>query len=104
MKEAHPQDLWPLPSNKQVFHAHRCLKDRLQSASALVAHESVREEEILVDSMDDGMAQLYAASPARLLVIQDGELTYLGGCAPAFYRPEEVREVLRGHVQALEGI
>ena len=54
----------------------------------------VPREEIVVDGMDDPVAHVYGAEPLRLMVNQDGILTYLGEWGPLSYSPGKLRDFL----------
>ena len=50
---------------------------------------------VWVDTMTDACNKAYGGKPERLVVIQDGIVTYEGKQGPMGYDPEEVRAILK---------
>lgn len=94
-QEAHPAELWPLPRSRFSIRTHASLRQRLHAAALLAESGAVPREELVVDGMDDPMGHVYGALPSRLMVIQDGVLTYLGGSVPLHHSTSKLGDFLR---------
>ena len=96
IKEAHPSDGWAMPRNEQQgisIPDPRTYEERVKVAKKAC---DVLEIKIpcLVDGIDNGVNQAYAAWPDRVyLVDQEGNIAVAGGQGPAGFRPavEQVR-------------
>ncbi len=74
IQEAHPTDLWQLPSNvrdKVLFASAKSNEDRTSTASACVRKLGI-EIPALVDDIDDHAERAYTAWPDRLYAIGKG--------------------------------
>ena len=50
---------------------------------------------IVVDHMDNGMSNLFAAHPERLVVVQSGIVKFIGGRGPEDYSVDALRNYLQ---------
>ncbi|MCH2447095.1 MAG: deiodinase family protein, partial [Candidatus Marinimicrobia bacterium] len=48
----------------------------------------------LVDGMDNAAAEVFAAWPERIYILNKGKLHYTGGPGPYEFNPEEAKESL----------
>jgi hypothetical protein len=65
-----------------------------------IARQFARDEDVavpmLVDTMDDAVANAYAALPDRVFVVgRNGGFSYVGGVGPAGFHPEEIEPLLQ---------
>jgi hypothetical protein len=90
-------DGWQTESNEQegiCILQHTTFEGRL-AAARLCAERLALTIPMLVDSMDNAAAELFAAWPERIYIIgRDGRLVYQGGPGPYEFRPQEAREAL----------
>lgn len=57
----------------------------------------------LVDEMDDGVNQAYAAWPTRLYLIGlDGRVVYAGGLGPFGFKPAELTAAIEGYLGEMD--
>ena len=93
LQEAHPSDVWPLPFFDRI-PLHSSLMERLEMAATLVNRGTIAVDEMVVDGVEDRMANVYGASPARFMVVLDGVIVYLQGFAPIEYSPSDLKTFL----------
>jgi hypothetical protein len=94
--EAHPLDEWALLDHEKFSRLqHRTIEERMSSANVLKSEGLVGE--LVVESMKNRSADLYASQPERLYVILDGKIVFKGGLGPMDYRPEAVRKWINEH-------
>lgn len=97
IREAHPEDEWKMPSNKDAgvcYQQPKTLAQRVAIANDFKQrfHYSLP---LLVDSMDNRADSLYGAWPERIYVIEaDGTIAYKGKLGPFGFHPEELEEWL----------
>lgn len=95
--EAHPLDEWALLDHEKFSRLqHRTIAERMSSANVLKNEGLVGE--LVVESMENESAQVYASQPERLYVILDGKIVFKGGLGPMDYQPEAVRKWINTHV------
>ena len=103
IEEAHAHDVWPLVSNakeKIVFGTARDAGERV-SVAALCAKELKVEHPILVDDMQNGVADAYTAWPTRMYVVDtNGKIAYKSRMGPFGFEAEPLREALARLVPA----
>jgi Iodothyronine deiodinase len=89
--EAHSTDGWQLPANLEddvLLAQHRSIEQRLAAASASVTRLGLTMP-VLVDDMDDGVSNAFAAWPERIYVIDgDARIAYVGGPGPFEFDPD----------------
>jgi len=97
IEEAHAHDVWPLVSNAKasiVFGTARDTTERV-SVAALCAKELKVEFPILVDDMQNGVADLYTAWPTRMYVVDaNGKIAYKSRVGPFGFEAAPLREAL----------
>ncbi len=97
ISEAHPTDGWQVPQNTRqgvLVATHRGLEDREKAARKLRDDLGVKIPMVL-DGMDDRLANTYAAWPDRIFVIdKDLKIVYRGALGPAGFRPAEAMAAL----------
>ncbi|XP_060602531.1 type I iodothyronine deiodinase-like [Ruditapes philippinarum] len=94
--EAHPLDEWALLDHEKFSRLqHSTIEERMSSANVLKSEGLVGE--LVVESMENRSADVYASLPERLYVILDGKIVFKGGLGPFDYRPEAVRKWIHGH-------
>jgi hypothetical protein len=93
IKEAHPIDLWQMPSNerdKVLLHSPRTEGERFENAGQCVRKLGIRIP-ALIDGIEDGVEQAYTGWPERLYVIAPGgHITYKSGAGPFGFAPKEM--------------
>lgn len=97
IQEAHPTDVWQMPSNvkKGILYA----SPRTDAARAEIATACVRdlglEFPALVDGIDDATERAYTGWPDRLYLIgTDGRIAYKSGPGPFGFSTEELEAAL----------
>jgi len=97
IEEAHAHDVWPLVSNakeKIVFGTARDAGERV-SVAGLCAKELKVEFPILVDDMQNGVADAYTAWPTRMYVVDaSGKIAYKSRVGPFGFEAAPLREAL----------
>ena len=95
--EAHPSDLWQMPSNikdKVVLASPRSQEERVRVAGACVRNLGVRFP-ALIDRFDNPTEREYTAWPDRLYLIDaDRRVRYKSGPGPFGFHPEELESAL----------
>lgn len=78
--EAHASDQWPVGPSISRSPAPRSVADRLALARGLVARAKAEMPgwrlPVLVDTMDDGFLEAFAAWPLRFFVLENGKVVY----------------------------
>lgn len=97
VREAHPTDGWPLPSNEKAGIALEQPVDR--SARFAVATKCCSllkmTMPLLVDELDDRVGHAYSGMPDRLYLIdQTGKVAYKGGRGPFGFKPGELEQAI----------
>jgi len=97
IQEAHPTDLWQMPSNvkKGILYA----SPRTDTARAEIATVCVKDLGVefpaLVDGIDDAIEQAYTGWPDRLYLIgTDGRIAYKSRPGPFGFLTEELEAAL----------
>jgi len=77
--------------------------ERMQVAQTCQAHHDLGGMNVLVDSIDDAVEDLYYAHPDRLyLVGQDGFIAYHGLQGPNGMRPGELRDAIEEELERMD--
>ena len=89
--EAHALDEWQMQSNLDedvLVRQHVTLDERFAAARAGVERLGLTMP-VLVDGMDDGVSNAFAAWPERLYVVSTGgRLAFVGGPGPFEFDPD----------------
>ncbi len=97
IEEAHAHDVWPLVSNAKaniVFGTARDAGERV-SVAGLCAKELKVEFPILVDDMQNGVADAYTAWPTRMYVVDaNGKIAYKSRPGPFGFEAAGLGEAL----------
>ena len=103
IQEAHPTDLWQLPSNVKdgvLFTSARSDDERYSTAQACVRKLSVRIPALL-DHMDDRTERAYTAWPDRIyLIAKDGRIVFKSAPGPYGFSPKDLERSLQGNTRA----
>lgn len=103
IQEAHPSDLWQLPSNVQddvIFTSPATMEERVNIANACVRDLGI-EIPALLDDLDDSTERAYTGWPDRLYVIgADGRVAYKSRPGPFGFTPSEMEDALRRTLEA----
>jgi hypothetical protein len=103
IKEAHPEDEWDAPVNKEkgiVFNQPKTFDERMKLAKTFVTKMDI-ETPTLVDDITNIGNACYAAWPERIYVIgTDGRIAYKGGMGPFKFDPDELEEFLNANYGA----
>jgi type I thyroxine 5'-deiodinase len=98
IQEAHPSDLWQLPSNIQdgvLFASPRSDEERNATASACVRRLGLRIPAI-VDEMDNRTERVYTGWPDRIyLVDAGGRILYKSAPGPFGFSAGALEQSLR---------
>lgn len=98
IRESHPADGWQMPVNEHdgvVFAQPTTFEEREAVAGACVLNLELSIPAV-IDEMDDGTAEAYAAMPDRLYVIAaDGKIAYRGEPGPFGFDPGPFEDALR---------
>lgn len=98
IEEAHPTDLWQLPSNVRdgvLFAAPRSDEERTEIAATCVVRLAVKIPSLL-DRIDNEVERAYTAWPDRLYVIgADGRVRYKSPPGPFGFSTGALEEALR---------
>jgi len=104
IQEAHPTDLWQMPSNvkKGILYA----SPRTDTARAEIATVCVKDLGVefpaLVDGIDDAIEQAYTGWPDRLYLIgTDGRIAYKSRPGPFGFLTEELEAALDAMLPAV---
>ena len=103
IQEAHPTDLWQMPSNvkKGILYA----SPRTDTARAEIATVCVKDLGVefpaLVDGIDDAIEQAYTGWPDRLYLIgTDGRIAYKSRPGPFGFKPADLEAALQKTLSA----
>jgi hypothetical protein len=95
VREAHPTDGWPLPSNEQVgivLSQPTNLGERFAVAKKCCSLLKMTMP-LLVDELDDRVGHAYSGMPDRLYLIdRDGRVAYKGGRGPMGFKSGELEQ------------
>jgi type I thyroxine 5'-deiodinase len=98
IQEAHPSDLWQLPSNVKdevIFSSPKTFDERVNVANACVRDLGI-EFPALLDNIEDSTEQAYTGWPDRLYVIdQQGRVAYKSDPGPYGFTPDAMEEALK---------
>jgi Iodothyronine deiodinase len=98
IQEAHPSDLWQLPSNVKdevVFSSPKTFDERVSVASACVRKLGI-EFPALLDRIEDSTEREYTGWPDRLYVIdREGRVAYKSDPGPYGFTPGDMEEALK---------
>lgn len=103
IQEAHPVDLWQLPSNvrDQVLFASPKSDDERTGVAQSCVRKLGIELPALVDGVDDAVERAYTAWPDRLFVIdKSGRVAYKSKPGPFGFKPAEMEVALKKALQA----
>jgi type I thyroxine 5'-deiodinase len=99
IQEAHPTDLWQMPSNVRkgiLVRSPRTEAERASVATACVFDLGI-EIPALVDGIDNPVERAYTGWPDRLYVIgTDGTVRYKSGPGPFGFSTEDLERALAG--------
>jgi hypothetical protein len=91
IKEAHPVDLWQMPSNEQdqvLLYSPRTDAERFENAGQCVRKLGIRIP-ALIDGIDDRTEMAYTGWPERLYVIAPrGAIVYKSEPGPFGFKPK----------------
>src|SRR5271154_1192220 len=97
VREAHPTDGWPLPSNEKAGIALSQPTDPGERFAVAKKCCTLLRMTIplLVDELDDRVGRWYSGMPDRLYLIdRDGRVAYKGGRGPFGFNPGELEQSL----------
>jgi type I thyroxine 5'-deiodinase len=102
IQEAHPSDLWQLPSNVEdevIFSSPKTFDERVSVASACVRKLGI-EFPALLDRIEDSTEKAYTGWPDRLYVIdREGRIAYKSDPGPYGFTPGGMEEALKKIVE-----
>ena len=97
IQEAHPSDLWQLPSNVKdevVFSSPKSDNERIALANACVRKLGI-ELPALIDGIEDSTERDYTAWPDRLYVIDSaGKVAFKSRPGPFGFEPSAMEQAL----------
>jgi hypothetical protein len=97
IREAHPLDGWRMKSNDRAgikFRQPRSIGERIEVAGQCSSALKITMP-LLIDRIDDAVAEAYSAFPDRLYVIdRDGRVAYKGGRGPFGFEPRDMETEL----------
>ncbi len=95
--EAHATDGWQLQSNLDddvLLANHTTIDERFAAAREGVARLGLTMP-VLVDALDDGVSNAFAAWPERIYVVDaDARIAFAGGPGPFEFDPDAAAAVL----------
>jgi type I thyroxine 5'-deiodinase len=98
IKEAHPVDLWQMPSNERdhvLLYSPRTDADRFENAGQCIRKLGIRIP-ALIDSIDDRTEMAHTGWPERLYVIaRGGGVAYKSEPGPFGFKPKLMETCLR---------
>ena len=106
IKEAHPEDGWQMPKNKQEgIEVNQPKTDNERDKVATTcATKLALTIPFVVDGMDNKVGEVYAGWPDRIYVVgKDGKITYKGGPGPAGFSVKEMEAKLADIVKGKAG-
>jgi len=95
IREAHPQDLWPLGQHVSVL-AHKTVEDRIGICSDFVKKNSWKLPTV-VDSMQDVFMKEYWCHPERFFAFVDGKMGFKAQPSDAYYPVSDLLNWLNDH-------
>lgn len=98
LKEAHPQDGWPLGQHVCVLN-HKCIEDRIETAQRFL-RETGFKLTMVVDSMEDGFMDTFKAHPERFYGIVDCKLQFKAFPVEAYYLVSDIRTWLLDYFES----
>ena len=102
IQEAHPTDLWQLPSNVKegvLFASPRSNEERTETASACVRKLGIRIPALL-DGIENRVERTYTAWPDRLFLIgRDQRVLFKSAPGPYGFSPRDLEQALSRNVQ-----
>jgi Iodothyronine deiodinase len=105
IQEAHPSDLWQLPSNikdEVIFSSPKTFDERVDVASACVRKLGI-EFPALLDRIEDSTEKAYTGWPDRLYVIdRQGRVAYKSDPGPYGFTPKHMEAVLKTTLEGAE--
>jgi hypothetical protein len=97
IREAHPEDGWVVTPNRNEDIRYRdptTTKERESVAEACALRLKIRMP-VVVDEVDDQIAQAYGALPDRLYLIgRGGSVAFRGEPGPFGFRPEALEKAI----------
>ena len=102
VQEAHASDRWQVESNvldNVLIKEHQTYEEREGAASAcsLDLHMSIP---VVVEEMDNGVDEAYAAAPDRLYFVgTDGRIGYKGGAGPWFFDVDDWEQAIGTYLE-----
>jgi len=87
---------WQTESNEEAgirVRQHETVQERL-AAARLCSEKLSLTIPTLVDGMDNAAAEVFAAWPERIYILNKGKIHYKGGPGPYEFNPEEAKESL----------
>ena len=97
IKEAHPTDGWSSSGNKRVgidISQAKSFEQRVDAAAQCCGALQMTIP-LIVDGIDDRVAEAYSGFPDRLYVIdRNGKVAYKGGRGPFGFIPREMEQSL----------
>jgi len=100
IKEAHPQDKWPLGQHVCVID-HKTIEDRIEVAKRFV-RETGWKLPTVVDSMENVFMDTFKAHPERFYGILDCKLGFKANPIDAYYLVSDIRKWLLDHFEKLK--
>jgi type I thyroxine 5'-deiodinase len=98
IQEAHPVDLWQLPSNERdgvLFASPSTDAERADTAEACVVKLAVKLPALL-DGIDNQVERLYSGWPDRLYLIgTDGRISYKSAPGPFGFSTDQLEAALQ---------
>ena len=98
IEEAHPSDLWQLPSNIKddvIFARPKSEAERFGVAESCVRKLGIRIP-ALVDGLDNPVERAYTGWPDRLYLIdKDGRIQFKSAPGPFGFRPKALDAAIR---------
>lgn len=102
IQEAHPTDLWQLPSNVKagiLFASPRSGDERASTALTCVSRLEIRIPAVL-DRMDDATERAYTAWPDRMYLIdRSGRVAFKSAPGPYGFSTRDLEAALRKMTQ-----
>ena len=98
IEEAHPTDLWQMPSNVKdgvLFESPRTNEQRIDVATTCIVRLAVKIPALL-DGIDNRIERMYTGWPDRLYIVgTDGRIYYKGAPGPFGFSTKELEASLK---------
>lgn len=98
VREAHPEDGWVITANREQDIAYMdptIFEEREEIAEACAIRLKIRMP-VVIDELDDAIADAYGALPDRLYLIdKGGTIAYQGGLGPQGFKPAELEAAIK---------